>query len=539
MLELTRKMVRIPSINTTAGEAAIGEFLEGYFRELPYFQQHPEYLITQELHEDRLHRRNVIALLRGEKDDNPKTVILHGHTDTVGLEGYGALEDVACNPDRLMEAMKFMELPDAVRADLESGAYLFGRGSCDMKSGDAVFMVLIKRLSEHPEELSGNLIISLNPVEENLHTGIIEALPVLAKLQEQYGLQYVLAMNNDFTSPLFEGDEAKTIYTGIGGKVLPCFYIHGKETHVGQCFEGFDASMFAAELVHRIHLSGKFSDTYNGETTNPPSVLKIKDLKTWYNVQTAKEALVYFNYFVHNASMEEITKGLLDEAKEVFDDILTKIHTEFQNYCNVNHQNYSEYNYEKRVLTYDALYGMASKEAGFSAEKIRDIVTGEQMRGIDRREIPIEIIRYLLKLLKFTGPTVVLYYAAPFCPHSTVKSDQQQLLDLLTKVIGEIGAETDTTFRLMSFYPSLSDSSYLRIDDSEASMDMLLRNFPEVELLYPVPIEAIRKVNVPAINVGCYGKDAHKWTERVNIPYTFGVLPELELRLIHGVLETK
>ena len=29
------------------------------------------------------------------------------------------------------------------------------------------------------------------------------------------------------------------------------------------------------------------------------SVLKMKDLKPWYNVQTATEAFVYFNYFIH------------------------------------------------------------------------------------------------------------------------------------------------------------------------------------------------------------------------------------------------
>ena len=39
-----------------------------------------------------------------------------------------------------------------------------------MKSGDAVWLILLKRFSEHPELFSGNIILSLNPVEENMHT---------------------------------------------------------------------------------------------------------------------------------------------------------------------------------------------------------------------------------------------------------------------------------------------------------------------------------------------------------------------------------
>ncbi|MDD6769344.1 M20/M25/M40 family metallo-hydrolase, partial [Inconstantimicrobium porci] len=62
------------------------------------------------------------------------------------------------------------------RNDLESNEWMVGRGSCDMKSGVAVFLVLLKELSNHVDELKGNILLSKNSVEENKHTGIIEAL---------------------------------------------------------------------------------------------------------------------------------------------------------------------------------------------------------------------------------------------------------------------------------------------------------------------------------------------------------------------------
>ena len=66
-----------------------------------------------------------------------------------------------------------------------------------MKSGDAVFMVLLKYLSEKAHLLQGNILLSLNPVEENLHTGIIEGLEVLEMLKEKENFNYKFAINND------------------------------------------------------------------------------------------------------------------------------------------------------------------------------------------------------------------------------------------------------------------------------------------------------------------------------------------------------
>lgn len=540
ILTLTKKLVSIRSVNGTEGEREIGMFLEAYLRSFPYFQQHPDYMIAPKLKGDPLDRRNVLALLIGEKDDNPRTVILHGHMDTVGMEGYNALEPYATDPDKLEESLRHTKLPEAAAADLESGNFLFGRGSCDMKSGDAVWLILLKRFSEHPELFSGNIILSLNPVEENMHTGMIEALPAFLKWKEQYHLKLVAALNNDFTSPLYPGDLKKTIYTGIGGKLLPCFYIQGKETHVGQCFEGFDASWLAAELVRRIQLSMDFEDTCGGETACPPSVLKLKDLKTWYNVQTAKEALVYFNYFVHDAPVNVITEKLLAAAKDAFRSVLSSLNREYRRFTEKNHETFQEKQYDVTVLSYDELVRICRQNVsdGDSLDQtVHGIIAGQKQKGIDLRETPVEAVRYLLAKANLTQPVIVLYYAPPYCPHSTLKEDNEAVMRCIREAAAETEEETGDSFRFKRFYPSLSDSSYLKIDDDQTSVDCLKRNFPGLEELYPLPIDLIQKLDVPAVNIGCYGADAHKWTERVSIPYTFGTLPRLEERVIRKLLD--
>lgn len=95
------------------------------------------------------------------------------------------------------------------------------------------------------------------------------------------------------------------------------------------------------------------------------------------------------------------------------------------------------------------------------------------------------------------------------------------------QITSEIGAEYGEEYRFMRFYPSLSDSSYLSMDETEESLRSLTQNFPGFDLMFPLPLENIRKLSIPAVNFGGFGKDAHKWTERVNLPYTFGVLPKL------------
>lgn len=535
MLQLTKEMVKIPSVNGTKGEQEIGRFIEQYMREIPYFQEHPDQVIVQQLRDDPLERRNVFALLKGEKEENPNTILLHGHTDTVGVEDFGELAEYAFDPDRLAEELGKIELPEEVREDLKSGEYLFGRGACDMKSGDAVFMVLIRHLAAHVKEFSGNLLLSCNPVEENLHTGIVEGIDQIEKIRQEHGLRYVLAINNDYTCPMYPNDPHRYIYTGVGGKLLPCFYIQGQETHVGQCFEGFDPTTVAAKLADKINLNPEFSDGYQGEYSLPPVALKLKDLKGWYNVQTAKEAFVYFNYFVHNKTTEEIVDSLTETAKEVVAETCRDMNTKYEQFCILSGKEPQELKKTCEVLSYEQLYQRASEMQGDGLEEEFEQLTQQLIeKKIDQRELPITLIRRLLARAKIYHPVVILYFAAPYCPHNTLK--EESMIRSLEKITEEVGAAYGHPYEIGRFFPSLSDSSYLAIDDPKESIHCLEANFPQMQQLYPLPFKKMKDLKIPAVNFGVYGKDAHKWTERLNIPYSFEVLPELIEKAIEEFL---
>ena len=392
---------------------------------------------------------------------------------------------------------------------------MFGRGASDMKSGDAVNMLLMRYFTENLDKFDGNLIFMCNPVEENQHTGIIDSLDVLEDLKAKYGLTYRMAMNTDFISPAFPGDKAHYFHAGAVGKILPCLYVIGKPTHSGQGFEGFSASMVAAEIVRNIDMRAEFSDVYNNEYTMPPTVLKMKDLKPSYDVQTSFSAFVYFNYFIHNMEMDEIFARLRKVAQDALEYV----------------DNYTD--------EQNKIYSMVKSVKPDVDAEIDEITNKAMAENLDRRELCLKIVEHLVTIVDIKTPTVIVFLAPPYCPRNTLKREipeEREILDGVTSLLGELGKELGEELKMMQFFPVLTDSSYLKLDDTEASAKTLVENLPNMKGFYNVPLDQIKRLNIPAFNFGCHGKDAHKWTERVHKEYSFGKLPIIMLRTLEKYL---
>lgn len=538
--DLTIRLVKISSINSTKGEAIVAEEIYSYLSNIQYFKENPENLWFGHLENDKLKRKNVFAFLEGKKDKNNKTIILHGHMDTVGVEDFGNLKEYAFNPLELKERLKEIDLPEEIKKDVYSDDWLFGRGACDMKSGVAVHMVILKELSKKVNEFSGNILFMSNPVEENQHTGIMESIKDLKKMKEQKKLEYVVAINNDYITDMFPNDTNKYIYTGSVGKLLPCFYVTGKETHVGQCFEGLNPNIIVSELIKQIDMNTDLCDEYNGEYTLPPTSLKMTDMKDFYNVQTPFSSYVYFNYYIHNASTEKILELLKDKAIVSMENSINYINKQYEEYCRNTKESFSTIKWDYKILTYEELYKIVKEQYKDDLEQIISNLSKELIeKSEDPRIISLKIVEKLKHLSKDKSPSIIIYFAPPYCPHNTLRNfiEEEKTLSMKLKdIIQEFSKENEYTFKVMNFFPSLSDSSYLKIDDNIDSIEHLINNFPNWEELYNVPLKEIKEINIPAINFGCYGKDAHKWTERVYKPYSFETLPQLILKALNDLL---
>ena len=87
-----------------------------------------------------------------------------------------------------------------------------------------------------------------------------------------------------------------------------------------------------------------------------------------------------------------------------------------------------------------------------------------------------------------------------------------------------------------NFFLGISDLSYTGMNTSE-NLDNLASNIVGYGINYSLPLEALSKLNIPSVVFGGEGKDLHKYSERLNVPYSFEVVPELYKYIIHSVLK--
>jgi arginine utilization protein RocB len=537
--DFTKELVAIPSVNGTAGERAIVDHIEKRLREIPYFRERPDAVILQEMG-DYENRANVFAVVKGEKRASERTVVLHGHIDTVGTEDYAGIEAHAFDYEALPEKIRALTDDPEALADIDSGEWLFGRGAADMKGGVAVLYCITKYYAEHPDKLEGNIVFMANPVEENQHTGVMSSLSVLKELIGQEGFRYVMAVNTDMSAPHYAGDRTRYFHAGSVGKLLPCFYITGKPTHVSQYFEGLSASLVAAEIVKRLDGNTDYVEDYYGEHAQPPTVLKMKDLKPTYNVQTATAAFVYFNYFLLGSSIDALMGRFKAVAREALDAVLAHTNAQSARYADrFEDERHAEIRLGTEVLGYGELYDFAEEKCGDARARVDAIVQKGLAENTDRRELCRAIVETLCVAAEINTPTVVVFIAPPYCPRNTVKPEipeEKALWDKVSGILDRRAKEAGEAYKLLHFFTGLSDSSYIKMDDDDESVRCLIENFPAFKEIYNVPVDLIRELSIPAFDFGVFGKDAHKWTERLHMPYSFGTLPGIIMEVIEGVL---
>ncbi|WP_369901393.1 M20/M25/M40 family metallo-hydrolase [Bacillus manliponensis] len=521
---LTKHLVSFNSINGTIGEGAIMNELYKILSSFPYFQDNPDHLWVQNVPNDPIGRKNIFAFLQGNQKTN-STIIYHSHLDTVGIEDYGTLKEHAFSTDILKKYFQSYESDEDVQADAQSGDWLFGRGAVDMKSGAAVHIANILYFSEHLDLLEGNILLLFNGDEEGEHRGITAALSELERLQREKQLHYHLAINNDFITPLYNGDNKRYIYTGTAGKLLPCFYIYGKEVHVGDTLSGIDPNFIAAQITRKLHNNYQLTEFIPDELVLPPTCLYQRDNKESYTVQTATSSQLYFNYFIYETTPKEVLDLLIKETKEVCKKAEEYLQEQFRRYALVTGFPTRNLSWEIEVTSYEEYIEYLCKKGINSKDIIENAI--EKSTHSDLRELYFDIVSALQAADPEKKARVIVFFAPPFLPHNYLKEDHQQLQSSIANILQEVEKETGETFVLKKFFPYLADGSFLSIHETDDELQPLLQNFPQWEQLYPLPYETIRKLNIPSINMGVYGKDGHKWTERVYKPYSFHTLPLL------------
>lgn len=519
------EIVSWKSMTLSDGEREFPYKVQSKLQDIPYFQEHPAHL---DLGEADQGRKFLTALYK--HPTAKETIVLISHFDTVNTEEYGDLEALAFEPEMLTKAFhdKKDELTHDARIDLESGDYLFGRGTMDMKMGLVLHMRLLEQASA--EQWPINLLLLTVPDEEVNSSGMRAAVPKLIDLRDQHELTYNLFLNSEPVFSQKPGDPKFYIYSGSIGKIMPSALFYGMETHVGEPLSGINANYIASYLTQRMEFNPLFQETVLGEKTPLPVSLQQKDLKMEYSAQTPYRAIALYNVFLMKQNAADVMKTFEKVAKEA----AISCNEDYQAICT---REGVEPVGTVKVLRYEALLDHAIKKFGTEYVEMVKTTVHDHMEW-DDREKSFRIVDTLMIQCQELAPAMVLLYAPPYYP--AVNTSENPLIEECVTYLQNMGeSEFNLTVERKHYFNGISDLSYVNYDDNSRGWQTFEANTPVGGDTYYIPFDEMSQLNAPVLNVGPFGKDAHKKTERLHIQSAFVELPQMLNELIKNVIINK
>lgn len=542
--EITIMLTDELSVVETPGELDVSNKVYEIFSEMGYYKENPKDLMFVDVINDLLGRKNVVAILRGKKGNSTRTVVLNGHTDTVGISDYGRLSGYANKPYELTQKLGGIAhtLSKEAQTDLASGNYLFGRGIFDMKCGNAIHIALMEEIANNLEHFEGNLVYAAVCDEEANSAGMLSVVPELVRIRNENNFDYLGFIGTDYMTNMYAGDENKYVYVGSVGKLMPSFFVVGKETHVGDAFKGVDSNQIAAAITGRINMNVEFCDVVDGEATLPPITLRQRDLKSEYSVQTAQTTTLFFNYATHCSTPDEVIKKMVNAAQEAFEGTVANLKEQYKKYCSLVGREHQELPWVARTITYEELYNKVKVEMGAELDKQLVAFTEETLKdtSIDTRDFALKQVELVHKLWSDREPVVVVYFSPPYYPHIHVEG-KTDIEKNIIKAVKDAVNTTETDYKLVykKFFPYIADLSYAAAPTDPKIIAALKDNTPGFGVKYHLPLEEMADLNLPVLDIGPFGKDAHQFTERLEKEYSFEIAPELVYKTIVNLLNEK
>jgi arginine utilization protein RocB len=522
--DLLCELVGWHSRTGTQGEIDFPYKLRNKLLELDYFKEHEPFI---QLHDADKERNALTALY--QSDEAKQTIVLMSHFDTVHTEEFGSFGELAFNPKKLTEELqnRVSKFSEDVQEDVKSGNYLFGRGTMDMKAGLTLHMHILEKAST--EKWPINIMLVTVPDEEVNSAGMRAAVKALVNLQE-HSLEYTLFLNSEPSFSQKPLDENYYIYSGTIGKIMPSALFYGKETHAGEPLSGITGHYMESYVTKEMEFSEKFKEEAYGEKTPVPVTLKKYDLKKDYSTQTSHHTAALYNVFSMNKNAEEI----MDVFKDIVEKAMLECQLDYEEIC--RRENIDPIG-KVQVLEYTQLFSYAEKK--FGAEMVQAIKAKIQSDStLDKREMSIRICDELISSCKELAPVAVVFYTPPYYP--AINSSEDPLLqELIQLTQSSLLDEFNVEAKQVHYFNGISDLSYVNYDEHDDGWKSYMTNTPVWGDVYTIPFEEMQQLQAPVLNVGPFGKDAHKLTERLHKESAFVHTPYVLEKIIKKLAENK
>lgn len=529
------QLIATQSDTNTPYEKVIEDALVNIIGLHPYFKKHPDRYGLYHL-EDDLHNRSVVwCFVKGVSD---KTVVMINHHDAVDIQEYGPLGDFALRPTQLKGAMKKRNYGKEVTADLENDKWIFGRATADMKGGTALQLGVIDYFC-HVDKPAYNVLYLSVPDEESLSKGMLTGVSLLTEFRTKFNFDYQLMINSE---PYFNQKKGKAImHEGSVGKIMPVLYIRGIKSHISDPFSGVNPSLILSEIQRRTELNPAMCDINGLDASPPPVWINLKDHKKAYDASIPEAAVGYFNWLTFSRSPKDVINNMKMIAKHAMTDVLVRHQQAYDAFCLMNHEESENLDYQGKIYTYEMLYKEALEAYGEDFQQalanfVADLKPIYNEGHLPLPEATLSIVEFVCDYVDLQGPAVVLGLSGPYYPHISnnhIKDGNRYNLQERINSISE--KHFGVTYESQNFFMGMCDLSYAGFVGSSEDIDKIKENSPGWDILYGLPFEDMTQLSMPVLNLGPWGKDLHKTTERVYGPDVFYRIPKIIIELLEEI----
>jgi arginine utilization protein RocB len=534
---LILELAAIPSVSEAAGEEnEIARFIYDRLQADPYFREHPDDLRLLPCEHDPLGRSCLFAMVRAERP-TPRTVLLTGHLDVVDARAYGPLQEIAFDPEELTARIGELDLPPQVRSDLEAGNWLFGRGVADMRCGLALEIEYLLNAARNRAALLCNVALLLVPDEEANSRGMIDAVPHLRRMQDSGEARFLACINTEPTVGS-DAEAGPTVYTGSIGKVNLFFLCLGRETHLGEYYQGLSAAPIISQINLTLDGNPEYADRLEGSIYPPYGCLRQPDLRKEYSASVVTKAAAYYSHLTVGKLPGDIIAEMRSAARQALQKTVERHAAFAERFTASRGREHTAPQWQPQVFSFAELQKRAEERMGIDVTALAKRNAEEAPGHFDIRDTALRLAERLVDALGLQGPLAVVGFLPPYYPHRLETADparQHRLNELLRAAAleSERGFERPVEFKKV--FEGVSDLSYCGFKEGAGALTPLAENLPGWGTYYSLPGEDLAALDIPIANIGPIGRDVHKAYERLYLPYALRELPSLLDRAVRRI----
>jgi len=146
-----------------------------------------------------------------------------------------------------------------------------------------------------------------------------------------------------------------------------------------------------------------------------------------------------------------------------------------------------------------------------------------------------EMIKTTLSFVKDKSPVVVLALSPPYYPavNNAMIGEKSAKIN---QIVAKLQENPEFCCQIKNIYTGISDLSYSMFISDDDAITYIKENMLMWGSVYSIPLELIKELTTPILNIGPWGKDIHKYTERVFLPDLYYKSPEVTDFVIRQIL---